>query len=660
MGLVELPLYMPKQTEQFSNNQRLRPDLQAKAARGEAKYRLWDTTIGGALNLLAQLKKKGEEAKEQRKQDAIAKAKLTYDEKVHSLQRDLGAKPLNSSSAEVSGFSDEERLMPNFNYMSRELSTFGGELLGGIEDKDVRTAVELYVQQKNITAGDVMYEWDSSVAKKEAVGRLADNVQKYQNMGDVAGADGEIDRGLSSGLIPDAESAAKYKDSVRLGVSAQNLGVMARQMSPQEGLALLENSGNMRYQDSAGNLVDFPPELQKSMVTEYRQDMLDRDSTMETGYVDLYIGADTIQKCDEALVSVAQQEFFNPGTKKKIVDWFLGAKEKIINDAQDGSSGRSSAEDAWYKANEDRLAGQVALLIQKGNYRDAARLIQGVLVEKKAIRGEFAARQLALVQPGDDAAFGAIVSQVKKATEKLPPDQQGAIGAEVFSWYRSLPSQPTNEQIQRVIYDAQVASFRKAADNFYDYKEQSSELQKGAAEMSFAEQFEKLSGTASFARGYAERKYPKGEWGIDFSSRGAYAYADEANVFGLGRGHPVIRAGDGKTIYALVASKDGKDVTLMKRIIPGNGTPYWEEAKKLPPKEPNIPAPAPAGSKPVPAASAGDLTKIPKDKIDQYKDQDITEVWNEATQEIGGRDRMMLPTSKEARIAWLIKQGYLK
>jgi hypothetical protein len=656
MGLVELPLYMPKQTEQFSNNQRLRPDLQAKARRGEAAYGLLDTAVGGALNLLSQFKK----AKEQRQEDEISRRNLAFDSKVHELALRLSERPLSASSEEVAGYGEDKLAMPNYSYTQEQLEYFSADALDGVSDRKVREAVALHIQGKRVTASDSVFKWDSDQAKITALSNLANTVQTYENQRDLAGATGAIDSARASGWI-DNEAAIKYKNNVRLNISVGGLGLQARSLSAQEGLALLENPENMKWQMEGGALSEIPAETQKALVAEYKQEKTLQDDQHKTGFVDVFINTNTIAQCDAALSQVGATDFLDPSKKKEIVNWFMGRRNELVNNGQDTSKGRTDAEDAWYKANEDRLAGQVAVFIQKGKYREASRLIQGALVEKKAIRGEFAAKQLGLVQPGDDAAFDAIVRLVNKAVERLPPDQQGAVGADVFSWYRSLPSQPTNEQIQRVIYDAQVASFRKAADNFYDYKKQSSELQKGAAEMSMAEQSTLLAGSAGFARSYAERKFPTGEWGVDFTERGAYAYPDADNLFGLGRGHPVIRAGDGKSYYALVADKDGRDVTLKKWVVPGSGSGYWTDAQKLPPKKPNIPAGSSAapGAAPVPSGSAGDLTKIPKTAIEKYKGQDISATWDEATKGITGRGRTMLPTTKESQIAWLIKQGYL-
>lgn len=134
-----------------------------------------------------------------------------------------------------------------------------------------------------------------------------------------------------------------------------------------------------------------------------------------------------------------------------------------------------------------------------------------------------------------------------------------------------------------------------------------------------------------------------GKLGIKVAS--SSAETEDARGFDI-TGAKIHQGEDGKQ-YRL-AESGGKIIVLSRS---GSGS-EWKERE--PPKAPAAP---PAGPATGPAASAGDLSKVTG--VDKYMDTDISATWEKATKGISGRDRMMLPTTKKAQIAWLIKQGYL-
>lgn len=164
--------------------------------------------------------------------------------------------------------------------------------------------------------------------------------------------------------------------------------------------------------------------------------------------------------------------------------------------------------------------------------------------------------------------------------------------------------------------------------------------------------FTDVSGKTQFLKPGVEQVYETrasmevdylGKLGIKVAS--SAAEAEDARGFDI-TGAKIHQGEDGKQ-YRL-AESGGKIIVLSRSGSGGE----WKERE--PPKASAAP---PAGPATGPAASAGDLTKV--SGVDKYLDTDISATWEKATRGIAGRDRMMLPTTKKAQIAWLIKQGYL-
>lgn len=110
----------------------------------------------------------------------------------------------------------------------------------------------------------------------------------------------------------------------------------------------------------------------------------------------------------------------------------------------------------------------------------------------------------------------------------------------------------------------------------------------------------------------------------------------------------VMKSGDGKERTFVLTAPDGK----LGFIETTGGKRVPLEA----PKKPDKPsAPPPSG-----VMQSTDLTSIPKDTVSKYIDTDISAKWQEATKGITGRERMALPTTKEAQIRWLISKGVLQ
>lgn len=118
-------------------------------------------------------------------------------------------------------------------------------------------------------------------------------------------------------------------------------------------------------------------------------------------------------------------------------------------------------------------------------------------------------------------------------------------------------------------------------------------------------------------------------------------------------------AWDQQAIPQYTARIDGKVRTF---VMTGEGgklglvetTDGKRELVKEPAKPPTTSAPPPSG-----VVQSADLTTISKDTVQKYMSQDISAKWDEATKGIIGRERMALPTTKEAQIRWLINKGVL-
>lgn len=104
---------------------------------------------------------------------------------------------------------------------------------------------------------------------------------------------------------------------------------------------------------------------------------------------------------------------------------------------------------------------------------------------------------------------------------------------------------------------------------------------------------------------------------------------------------------------------DGKERTFTLTAPDGKlGFIETTGGKRVPleaPKKPDKPSSPPSG-----VMQSTDLTSIPKDTVSKYIDTDISAKWQEATKGITGRERMALPTTKEAQIRWLISKGVLQ
>lgn len=603
MGLVELPQYTPKQVEQYATNQRVRPDISAKASMKNAQQGVWSTAIGGTMNLLAALKKKADDAKKQRQGVETEKAKLSYVSKIHDLGQQLSTNPLNSSSVEVADFTDAEKGMPNYSYMSRELKTFGDELLGGITDKDVRNSVELFIQEKNITAGDATFKWDADIAKGEAMREASNVVQAYQDQRDVTGAEQAIDYFLDIGTIQSKEDAAKYKDSVRMGVTVANLGDIARKMEPQMGLALLEKTENMKFVNSTGVPVDIPEKIQSELVSQYRKDMTDRDNRIETGYLDIGMKAQTVADCDKAIASLANESFFDADSKNKTMEWLERKRSRLLQDDLLKDKNMDNAEATRLKANEDLLGLHVQNLIRLNDYPGAASIIKDA-VGNGRVSQAFATKQLQLVQSGDDPGFRDMISKANSAIKDMKEDVQAGIISQLSDWYYSLSVAPTQEQRERAIYDARKDSLKDAASSYYSLRVQSEEIGKGVAEISFEQQKKLLEGSAGYARKVMETEYPYADYGINFSASNCSCVPDDSDMMGLGRGFPIARDGSNGNRYALIP--EGRKLVLKRFEIGASGKGQWVVVEKKPKPKP-APKPKEPEKEPLTPREAGKL-----------------------------------------------------
>jgi hypothetical protein len=387
---------------------------------------------------------------------------------------------------------------------------------------------------------------------------------------------------------------------VRLEVTVSHAYDIAKSMTSRDGLAFLDNPDNMKYSDIKGIPQDIPEKIQKDMVSTFKNELMARDDKTDKYYADTQVGLDPydIGAIDATIKSLLGADIWDAALQEKWFDRLNSMKLRALSTLQD--SGRLREKAAMDVA-EGRAEGYLSLLLASGRYPEAKNFVLDLHGDGK-VSQDFLRYWFPKTQREDDPYFNAAMSELSEATKGLPVEEQAAISGRYIKWYDSLRERPTPEQLKKAVYDAKTPENTAVPDNWNKLLKAVDAIGKGAYEISTPDSKAFLDATAGDALSMLRRWFPKDQYGVDFNDSSVFAFPDERNDYGLGRGYPVVRVKKTGEIYTLVKTGKGNGMELRLFNKPKAGPGTWDLVAGKPAAPPQQAPTSPAQSK------AGDIT----------------------------------------------------